>query len=173
MLDLRIRGLLNCKRVLPVGALLMALSACHPSSPERASLSEGDLIAIRMLASSHLDAVMNQDADSVAALYTEDAVQMPHGRPIVQGRQAIRAALVASAGPFTDLVSFWGVSPGRESVEGDVAYRWGTYWLMVGDTIGTEPTPHAGKYLVLLRKQAPGSWRIAREIWTVDQPGRR
>ncbi len=159
--------------VVVLWALTFAGVACSPSAPEQSSLSEGDLIAIRALAAAHLEAVINRNADSVAALYTEDAVQMPPNRPIVEGREGIHAALAAGPETFMDRVSFWGVTPSQEGYEGGLVYNWGTYWLTVSRPGSTEQVPYAGKYLVLLRKHATGSWSIAREIWTADQPSPR
>lgn len=143
--------------------------AAHASHSQTGSLPQADLVAIKELAAAHLEGVLRQDANAVAALYTENAVQMPPGQPAVEGRPAIRAALEAPGGRFLDRVSIWGLSPGYDGHGDRFVYDWGTYWLTVRQDSTAEPIPHAGKYVVLLRKELDGSWRIAWEIWTADQ----
>jgi UPF0755 protein len=133
-------------------------------------LSEADSAAIKQVAAAHLDAVLRRDADAVAALYAENAVQMPPGQPVVEGRPAIRAALEAGGGSsFLERVSFWSLTPSYDGHGDGFVYDWGTYWLTVGKDSAAEQVPYAGKYVVLLRKELDGSWRIAWEIWTADQ----
>jgi len=48
---------------------------------------------------------------------------------------------------------------------GDLAYHAFTYTWRVTPRVGGEGKVSSGKGLHILRRQADGSWRIAREIW--------
>ncbi len=61
--------------------------ACQPGA---APLSDQDVTAIRSLGESYAQAVLAMDADAAAALYADDAIEMPSNEPATVGREAIR-----------------------------------------------------------------------------------
>lgn len=95
------------------------------------------------------------DAEALAALYTEDAVLLPPDHEPVEGREAIGA--------------FWrqGTDEGLEvttltvEVDGDLGYSVGRYHLPSTDA---EPAD-SGKYVMCLKRQRDGSWKLAADIW--------
>lgn len=66
---------------------LALLVACQPGP---APLSNEDVAAIKSLGTSYAEANLAKDADAVAAVYSDDAVEMPPNEPVTQGRAAIR-----------------------------------------------------------------------------------
>lgn len=103
------------------------------------------------------------DVASVAALYTENAIQLPPDRTIIRGRPQLQSsANEAIHGENTMLTE-------RElSVSGDVAYECGRYTEKVRLN-GQEPLKLGGKYLVVFKRTADG-WKIDREIWNIQPP---
>jgi uncharacterized protein (TIGR02246 family) len=106
------------------------------------------------------------DVASVAALYTDDAVLLPPNMEMLRGRQAIEA--------FWNGARQMGI---REviletaSVEdsGQLAYEIGAYTLKI-EPEGREATTDKGKYVVVWKRQADGSWKLAVDIWNTNSP---
>jgi ketosteroid isomerase-like protein len=143
-------------------------AAPHPSAapagragaPPAAALSEYDLAAARAFASGDAALVMARDWNALAAEYAPDAVRMPPNQPPVQGRAAIRAWLDGLP-PVTSFTFR------LDDVQGDgsVAYLRGTYTITVAPP-GTDPVSDTGKELVVLRRQADGSWLRQVDAWS-------
>ena len=147
----------------------MLLAACKPaatpppdtSAAARAAIDAANAIWPRLTSTGH--------ADSLADLYTADAVMMPPNMASVHGRDSIRAffaAMNTMKGVTLTLkaVSVWG--------SGDAATemgRWNWSWAA-----GTKPPPglpavDSGKYLVRWVQQN-GKWQLAQDIWNSDTP---
>ncbi|UCF19583.1 MAG: SgcJ/EcaC family oxidoreductase [Gemmatimonadota bacterium] len=146
-------------------ALALASAACQPAAgPE--GLSDDDVAAINGVADSFRDAVLAGDWAGAAAVFTADAVRLPPNAPLVQGREAIQAAMEAEAYTYTAFTN-----PTTEIVgSGDVAYARGTYSITVAVAGMPEPVSDTGKYVATFRKQADGSWLGALDIWNSDLP---
>lgn len=140
-------------------ALLTALTAC---GPRHDVLSEADLAAIAQLRTDFVEVTLARDFDGVLASRAEDAVWMPPNAPLLVGKAKIRAFLEAGPTPTAFVLT-----PGRTE-GGDVAYERGRY--AYSTVIGADTVSESGKYLVILRRQADNSWRIAVDIWNTDAP---
>jgi uncharacterized protein (TIGR02246 family) len=101
-------------------------------------------------------AASNQgDAEALADLYATDAMLLPPDHEPIEGRDAIGA--------------FWrqGTDQGLEvttlsvEVEGNIGYLIGRYNLPATD----EEPADSGKYVMCLRRQGDGSWKLTADIW--------
>ena len=129
-----------------------------PCPADAGPLSDEDLAAVRALAQSYREAVLASNDEAVAALYAEDATEMPPHSPVHQGRAAILSAYEA---PGATVSAFTMTSVETDGVDG-FAYDRGT-WTWTGAVEGLkEPVTDTGKYLCIARKQGDGSW-----LWTV------
>lgn len=106
------------------------------------------------------------DADAVASLYTEEAQYLTPSsdRPIRQGRAAIKQSFEAFFNSIRDRqaaldISFRIVD---RSISGDLAYDVGYYKLVVSypEDPAKEPSTSAGKFVVVAKKQADGTWQF-------------
>ena len=98
------------------------------------------------------------DAAAVAAFYTEDAVALPPGGPMVRGRDAIQEMWQGAIdGGFTDLE----LMVEEIEVMGDTAIEMSTLSGMAGG----EPAP--GKYVVIWKKVGD-DWLLHRDIWNMS-----
>ncbi len=141
-------------------ALALASTACQPVAQE---LPQEDLMAIRALSDSFMEAFNAADWESLVQLYTEDAVMMPPNEPSVEGRSALLSWLGEfPAGSELSLVIV--EIDGR----GDLAYVRGTYSLTIPMGEMMEPIRDTGKYLDIRRRQPDGSWPIAVDIFNSD-----
>lgn len=146
----------------------LALLALHCNQQQRPApdTRAADEATIRAVNPAWFKAYNAGDANSIVALYTEDAVVNAPGAPAARGHIAIReffvkdvaasaaAGTTLHAGPATDV-----------GVSGDLGWEWGTF--TVTDKSGA--TVDTGKYVTVLGRK-DGKWLIIRDIWNSDVP---
>jgi len=102
------------------------------------------------------------DAKAAAALYTEDAVLIPPGEPLVRGREAIeeywRGAI--EMGEVRDV----SVETMDALSSGSLGYETGSFVLTVTGPDG-EAVIDRGRYIELLRREPDGRWLSTHGIW--------
>jgi uncharacterized protein (TIGR02246 family) len=131
------------------GAVLLA--ACGG----RAAPEPGSRRAIEAAVQQYVAASNDGNAGALADLYAEDAMLLPPDHEPIRGREAIAA--------------FWrqGTDQGLEvttlavEVEGNMGYLVGRYHLPATD----EEPADSGKYVMCLRRQQDGSWKLTADIW--------
>lgn len=90
------------------------------------------------------------DAAGLAALFTEDGFALQNGQPPVRGRDAIRQAYAGARGALRlRALAF--------ASDGNVGYIVGAF------SYGDEPGD-MGKFVLALRREPGGPWRIASDI---------
>jgi len=100
------------------------------------------------------------DVDTVLGLMTDDVVFLVAGRPPMRGRDAFERGLrgllaqhrIESSAEIKEIV-----------ISGSLAYCWSELSVRVIPISGGNATTRAGDALSILRKQADGSWRVARD----------
>jgi uncharacterized protein (TIGR02246 family) len=102
-------------------------------------------------------ALAEQDLEALVGLYTDDARMMVVGRPAIQGRPAIEAALRAWIGDGPVSIRF----------ETDEVMADATLVVEIGHMVGTDGRT---KYVVVHRRQPDGSLRIAVDAPSSDGP---
>jgi uncharacterized protein (TIGR02246 family) len=144
---------------------MLVAVACQPAA---APLSDADVAAIRDLGPQYSQATLARDVDAAVALYTDDAVILPAGAPVVVGKDAIRdyiAGEFASDAVTTEFV-FTSI---QTDGAGDLAFDRGT-WTWTGTVPGAaEPLTSVGKYLIVVRRQPDGSWLLVEDTWNSDK----
>lgn len=151
--------------LLAVLSLALVSLACQPPAAEVAQLSEEDKAAIQNLLDRLVQAELAGDWEAVYAMYTEDIVEMPSNQPAIEGLAAVREWIESQDFTISEMTVTVADIDGR----GDLAYLRGTFTetFVVGEG---QPTQSQGKYVLILRKQADGSWRIALGISNSDLP---
>jgi uncharacterized protein (TIGR02246 family) len=107
------------------------------------------------------------DAAAVAALYTDDAISMPDHHAALEGKAAIQQYLQEMFAQYTHSLN---VTPGDTEITGDLAHEHGTFSLTVTPKAGGNAMTENGKYLVVLKRQADGSWLIHHDIENAGNP---
>ena len=92
---------------------------------------------------------------------------MPPNEEELMGKQAITDNMVAM---FEGMGAELTISSEEVEVAGDWAFDRGAYTMKLTPKGDGEPMEDNGKYIVILEKQADGSWRIAREVWNSNNP---
>ena len=147
-------------RLAAVFVLAGLLAGCGPQrspqrSPEGSPADRAARQAIESAIRRYVDASNNGDVATLASLYAEDAVLLPPDHEPIQGREAIGA--------------FWrqGTDEGLEvtnlavEVDGNLGYLVGRYHLPATD----EEPADSGKYVMCLKRQRDGSWKLTADIW--------
>lgn len=129
-------------------------------------VSKEDVAAVRELAHSYQEAVLANNAAAVAALYTEDATELPPNLPARQGRAAIRSAYATAVDTMT---AFKVTSVEIDGVD-DLAYDRGTWSATFTVEENEKPVTNSGKYLCIARRQSDRSWLWAIVTWNSDLP---
>jgi len=139
-------------RLIGVWALAGLLAGCsgRPATADPAARQ-----AIESAMRRYVDASNKGDAATLASLYADDAMLLPPDHEPIRGRDAIGA--------------FWGqgTDEGLEvtnlavEVDGNLGYLVGRYHLPATD----EEPADSGKYVMCLKRQRDGSWKLTADIW--------
>ena len=127
----------------------------------RAAASPPEQSAKRMIENvmhDYAKAYRDNNPDALAALYSDEGMLLPPGHELVKGRDSVRA--------------FWsrGMEAGFQmatvsiEVSGQGGYVVGRYYVPADDQDDAE----TGKYIISLRRDPDGVWRIMADIWNAD-----
>jgi ketosteroid isomerase-like protein len=151
-----------------LGTTLVALAACKPAATPPPDTSAAAKAAIDAANATWPRLTSTGHADSIADLYTADAVMMPPNMATVHGRDAIRAffAVMNTMAPTLTLhaESVWGSGAAATEMG-----RWTFTWPAAATRPPGVPPVDSGKYLVRW-VQENGQWRMAQDIWNSDLP---
>ncbi len=128
---------------------------------------EKDLAAIRQFLQSSGDAVNAGDVEAEVNRFTEDGIYLWPDAPSIEGQEELRNWF---RNRFEKVnVRLENITEEIE-VCGDWAFERGTYVAHIELKERDEANTVYGKYINILRKQADGSWKIARRIRNRDHP---
>ncbi|MFN2385017.1 MAG: SgcJ/EcaC family oxidoreductase [Thermoanaerobaculia bacterium] len=139
------------------GASFLGAQAAQPASAEA---------EIRDMAKTFTAAANAKDAARIGALYAQDAVLMAPNQQMVRGRAAIQAYWQKMLDAGSKDVS---VTTTHVAASGNVAYEAGTYQFTMAAP-GAQPVTDRGKYVVGLRRDPDGKWRIVHDAFNSDVP---
>jgi ketosteroid isomerase-like protein len=148
------------------------------SASLRSSDEEGSMVVEASVRHADLEAVLDpveREKAAIAggrpaeylAILTEDARFMPP-KALAKAGSELRAWLAAFVQDFR--VEWLTFRTTEVVAVEDLAYHAFTYTWRITPRAGGESNVSSGKGLHILRRQADGSWKIAREIWN-DVPG--
>jgi uncharacterized protein (TIGR02246 family) len=143
--------------------LSLALLSC--AKPE-----EWDVAAVRKAIeegnAKWTEAYNRGDAAAVAALYTDEATVMPPNSEMVKGRQGIQGLWNSFMTMGVKDVTLTTMDVGGG---GNTAYETGNYSLTIQPESQAAMTD-SGKYVVVWKKQADGTWKLHVDIWNSSMP---
>ena len=143
-----------------LAAGLVALTGIAQAAAPAAGADEA---AIRAQTTAWVKAYNGGDAKTAAALYAEDALLMPPGKPGVSGRAAIEAFLAKDIAGSKAAGVVFNANPKTDvGVSGDMGWESGTYTATIKGAV-----VEAGKFLSVSRKK-DGKWLYVRDTWNAD-----
>ena len=142
---------------------LALLTGCQPGV---APLTDEDIAALNNLTAAFVQATLAGDCDASNAVLAENAVLLPQDEPMIEGRAAMIAACEAEEATVQDFT----ITSAQIDGYGDLAFDRGTWSETLVFEGMTEPLTLSGKYVLVSRKQADGSWLWTVLIWNLDAP---
>ena len=162
---------------------LLALAACttkearrpDTAAPATATLAGSpapDVAAVRQAieaANARFEsAAIKGDSATLAGVYADDAVLMLSNVPAARGHDAIAKAFGGMAAAMK--LSAFKLTTQDVITVGDYAIETGAFDMSSQAAKGGKSVHDVGKYLVVWKKQADGSYKILRDIANSDQP---
>ena len=146
------------------------LIACSQGPPPLPDTRAADEKAIRELEAQFQVNYRSKDADKlVSSYYAEDASNLLPGIPIITGRAAIlKSYREELADPTSNGES--SISKIEVSRSGDLAYIEAVSVETHIDPKTKEAMIEKGKYVVVFKKQADGTWRAVEDSYNPDAP---
>jgi uncharacterized protein (TIGR02246 family) len=149
--------------------LAIGLAGCAPAAPPAPpDTTAEDTAAINALRDAWATAYNAGDATALAALYADNAIRMDNESPTAVGRSTIQEAVAAQMAdaPATTIT----LTSEEMQVMGDHAFDRGMFSATVTPAGGGGAMTSSGRYLVLLHKQADGSWKLTHTIDNTPSP---
>lgn len=110
-------------------------------------------------------AAERDDAAAVTAFYTDDAVVTAPDTPAAEGRQAIQDHWARNF-PISSALQ---VRSSETEISGDLAYDYGEFSQRITPPRG-KAMDVQGRYVVVLKRQADGAWKIDKHLSFPLQP---
>ncbi len=135
------------------------LSTTHPRAS--AISSQENVETLRKLEGEFMQAAANRGSAGYLSYYAEDAVEVPNGAPLIEGK-----ANIARTMGFLDNKDnrlSWTPVGGDVSSSGDLGYTYGTYEFHSKGKNGAPIVEH-GKYTSIWKKQANGKWKVVLDM---------
>jgi len=126
------------------------------------------LDALRAADAGWLKAWTAKDLDKSVAFCDETVSTLVPNAPIATGKKAI-AKLMAAGFAFQDYKLLWHPNKAGVARSGELGYTSGTYRTSYKDPSG-KLVFDKGKYLMLWKKQAGGSWKVLFDMSNSDLP---
>jgi ketosteroid isomerase-like protein len=111
-------------------------------------------------------AALKADTAALAGFYTDDAIFMAPNMPASRGHDAIAKGFAGMTSAMK--LTAFKLQAQDVIVAGDYAIETGTFDLAGSAPKANKAQHDVGKYLVLWKKQADGSYKIARDIFNSD-----
>jgi len=150
--------------------LFILLAGCSDTPAPTADTSAADQKAIKDGEVAWSADWGSKDIDKLLSHYADGASLMLSDQPLAQGKDAIRAALQGVLAD-TNLAAGFTTSSVDVSKSGDFAYTQGVFTMTKTNPRTKKPETATGKYVIVYRKQADGSWKAVADIGNADAPG--
>ena len=159
--------ILLSRPLFPLALVLVSLTISACASKKDGS--SADMDAINSLHQRDMEASRKWDVDTLATLWSDDIVMLSAGEPAMIGKEANRAAFLRLRDDSRDVqITDYILSFNEVKITGDWAFEWGTYSGTVKPVAGGEGIRTTGKVIRVLKKDADGSWKIARAMYDSD-----
>ena len=114
-------------------------------------------------------AIQKGDSAAAASFYDDSAMIMPNEMAAMTGRPEIVKGFGGMLG--STAISNMSLQIDNVHASGDLAVETGRFaWTMTPRTKGAKPMMEKGKYVVVWKKQADGSYKLFRDIFNTDAP---
>ena len=148
-------------------AALIAISLVGCTATRPQPTFAADLAAITAFNQRYLQAINAGDIAALSRLTDDDHIMIAPNRAPIAGKEANDAANGRGFEQFK-IDEAW--TPLETVVEGNLAYQRGTFSVAASPKAGGAARAIHGNFLRIYRRQADGSWRMTRDMFSSDQP---
>ena len=149
--------------IVPVAALLIVIIAAPSTRPLASASEKATADTLRQLEGEFMKAAGERGSAGYMSYYADDAVEVPNGGPIIQGKVNIAKGMGFLDQKDNHLT--WTPVGADISASGDLGYTYGTYEFRSKDKDGKPVVDH-GKYTSIWKKQKDGSWKVVLDMGT-------
>jgi uncharacterized protein (TIGR02246 family) len=146
--------------------VLLLLTGSLWAAGKSRGLSAKDVAKIRAVNEAYAAAWLRNDPTAVLNTLSNDAVLIPQGNRPVEGIAAIKKFWWPADGSRTTIKSF-NITTDEIDGAGDVGYVRGTFQFSFSyeDKGKISDLTNAGNYMMIMKRQPDGTWRISRRMW--------
>jgi ketosteroid isomerase-like protein len=144
-----------------VAALLIVIIAAPNAHPPASASAKATADTLRQLEGEFMKAAAERGSVGYMSYYADDAVEVPNGGPIIQGKVNIAKGMGFLDQKDNHLT--WTPVGADISASGDLGYTYGTYEFRSKDKDG-KPVIDRGKYTSIWKKQQDGSWKVVLDM---------
>ncbi len=144
--------------VVTVLAVIVLAPVTHPfaSASEKVNVD-----MLRQMEADFMKAAAEHGSAGYMSYYAEDAVEVPNGAAIIQGKANIAKTMGFLDDKHNHLT--WKPVGADISTSGDLGYTYGTYEFRAVGKDGKPAVEH-GKYTSIWKKQKDGSWKVVLDM---------
>lgn len=146
--------------------LLVAMIVFPTGHPSVSASTKDSADTLRRLEAEFMNAAAEHGSQGYLSYYADDAVELPNGGPIIQGKVNIAKGMGFLDQKDNHLT--WTPVGADISASGDLGYTYGTFEFRSKDKEG-KPTVDHGKYTSIWKKQKDGGWKVALDMGNANQ----
>lgn len=150
-----------------VVVVVIVIAAFSTPYPAAGSTAKADANTLRRLEAEFMHAASERGASGYMSYYAEDAVELPNGAGMLQGKDAIAKTMGFLDDKKNQLA--WTPLFADMAASSDLGYTYGTWEFRSKDKDG-KPTVERGKYTTIWKKQKDGSWKVALDMGNSSTP---
>ena len=139
------------------GVAIVVLLSLNIAKAQSASGAD----TLRQLEADFMKAAAERGSQGYMSYYAEDAVELPNGADMIQGKESIAKGMSFLDQKDNHLT--WTPVYADMAASGDLGYTFGTYEFRSKDKDG-KPTVEYGKYASVWKKQKDGSWKVVMDM---------
>ena len=144
-----------------VAVLLIVIIAAPNTRPLASAPAKATADTLRQLEGEFMTAAAERGSAGYMSYYADDAVEVPNGAPIIQGKVNIAKGMGFLDQKDNHLT--WTPVGADISASEDLGYTYGTYEFRSKDKDGKPVVDH-GKYTSIWKKQRDGSWKVVLDM---------
>jgi ketosteroid isomerase-like protein len=144
-----------------VVTLLIAMFVAATTHPRASVSAKASADTLRDLEAEFMKAAAEHGSQGYMSYYADDAVEMPNGVAIIQGKVNIAKTMGYLDDKNNHLT--WTPVGADISAAGDLGYTYGTYEFRAVGKDG-KPVVEHGKYTSIWKEQRDGSWKVVLDM---------
>jgi ketosteroid isomerase-like protein len=140
---------------------LIVIIAVPNTRPLASASAKATADTLRQLEGEFMKAAAERGSAGYMSYYADDAVEVPNGGPIIQGKVNIAKGMGFLDQKDNHLT--WTPVGADISASADLGYTYGTFEFRSKDRDGKPVIDH-GKYTSIWKKQQDGSWKVVLDM---------